>query len=194
MPNSSPELVFHPLTADRWRDLESLFGESGAVGGCWCMTWRLSRADYDVQKGEGNRTAMKSIVDSGEIPGIVAYAGGKPVGWCSIAPREAFPRLERSRVARRVDDQPVWSVVCFFISRSFRRRGVSLALLEAAIDYARGAGAKIIEGYPVQPRKDAMPDVFAWTGMASTFEKAGFTEVARRSESRPLMRYLVEEP
>jgi GNAT superfamily N-acetyltransferase len=189
---ASQDLEFHPVTAGRWHDLETLFGERGASGGCWCMWWRVKRSEFEQQKGQGNKDALKKIVDSGEIPGILAYADGKPIGWCAVAPREAFPVLERSRNLKRVDDQPVWSVVCFFVARPFRRRGVTVGLLQAAVEYAARSGAKIIEGYPVEPKKDT-PDVFVYTGLASAFRKAGFVEVLRRSETRPIMRYFIED-
>jgi GNAT superfamily N-acetyltransferase len=187
------ELGFAPLTAVRWDDLEELFGERGASGGCWCMWWRLKRSEYEQQKGEGNRLALKEIVDSSEIPGILAYdAEGQPVGWCSVAPREHFPVLERSRVLKRIDDKPVWSIVCLFVGKPLRRKGLTVALIKAAVEYVRESGGKIVEGYPVEPRKDQMPDVFAWTGLASSFRKAGFREQLRRSETRPIMRYEIE--
>jgi len=185
------DLEFHQVTSKRWKDLENLFGERGACAGCWCMFWRLSRADWEKQRGEKNRKALKKIIDSGEIPGILAYAGGKPVGWCSIAPRERFVRLENSRVLKRVDEKSAWSVVCFFIAKHFRKKGVTVELLKAAIEYARKKGAKIVEGYPVEPKKGKFPDVFAYTGLASAFRKAGFEEVLRRSETRPIMRYFI---
>ncbi|GAG54829.1 unnamed protein product, partial [marine sediment metagenome] len=103
------ELRYEPLIPERWTDFEALFGERGAVGGCWCMWWRIKRAEFEEQKGEGNRLAMKEIVESGEVPGILAYSDGKAVGWCSVAPRGQFPVLQRSRVLKPVDDTPVWS-------------------------------------------------------------------------------------
>lgn len=181
-------VTFQPLTSERWRDLEKLFGERGACGGCWCMTWRLRRSEYDKLKGLGNKRAFRKIVSSGPAPGVLAYAGGEPVGWCAVAPREVHARLENSRVLARVDDRPVWSVTCFFVAKPFRRAGLSVALLKAAVGHAAAYGAKIVEGYPVEPRTDPMPDVFAWTGIASTFRRAGFEEVARRSPGRPIMR------
>ncbi|MCZ7573174.1 MAG: GNAT family N-acetyltransferase [Ardenticatenaceae bacterium] len=187
-----PPLQFRPVTAERWHDLESLFGERGACGGCWCMWWRVKRSEFEQQKGEGNRQALKTIVESGEVPGILAYAEGQPVAWCSVAPREHFPVLDRSRILKRVDEEPVWSVVCFFVARPFRGQGLMVALLRAAVDYAKAHGAQIVEGYPVEPRQDRTPDAFAWTGLASAFRKAGFVEVLRRSESRPIMRYAVQ--
>jgi len=182
-------LEFHLVTAERWADLEKLFGARGAPSDCWCMWWRLTRAEFERQKGEGNRRALKSIVDSGEVPGILAYAGGQPIAWCAVAPREAYPRLEGSRVLKRVDDKPVWSIVCFFVAKPYRRKGVSLGLLRAVIDYVGRQGGRTVEGYPVEPKAGRMSDAFAYGGLASTFRKAGFVEVARRSQTRPIMRY-----
>jgi GNAT superfamily N-acetyltransferase len=185
-------LEFHPLTQERWVDLEKLFGQRGACGGCWCMSWRLARSDFMRQRGEMNRRALKNLVDSGKVPGILAYAEGQPIGWCAVAPRETFPRLERSKILGRIDNKPVWSVVCFFVVKAFRRKGMSVRLLNAAVDYVKKQGGKILEGYPVEPKKDwTPPDPFVYTGLASAFRKAGFLEVARRSKTRPIMRYVL---
>ncbi len=184
-------LEFHLLTPDRWGDLEKLFGQHGACGGCWCMWWRLPRSEFMRNRGERNKEALGKIVGSGKVPGILAYTKGQPVGWCSIAPRETFPKLQRSRNLKRVDDKPVWSVVCFFVANAFRRKGVSVKLLKAALSYAAEQGATIVEGYPVEPKKGRTPDTFAYTGLASAFRKIGFAEVIRRSETRPIMRYII---
>jgi len=157
------------------------------------MWWRLQRSEFERQKGEGNRQAIKRIVGSGEVPWIHAYANNQAVAWCSVAPREAYPTLERSRTLKRVDDKPVWSIVCFFIAKPFRGKGIALKLLRAAIEHVDKHGGKIVEGYPVEPKGGRMPDAFAYTGLASTFRKAGFVEVARRSERRPIMRYVIKE-
>lgn len=182
------EFSFHPLTPERWQDLEALFGERGACGGCWCMWWRLKRADFNQQKGAGNRRVFKDIVFSGQPPGILAYAGVQPVGWCALAPRQVYPALERSRILKRVDNQPVWSVTCFFVAKPYRRRGLTVLLLDAAVEYARSQGAAILEGYPEEPGEDNQPAPFVFTGLASAFKKAGFVEVLRRSAKRPIMR------
>lgn len=183
-----PTITFRPATAARWPDLEKLFGERGACAGCWCMYWRVRRSVYVKQKGAGNKRALKKIVASGRVPGLLAYAGREPVGWISLGPRESFPVLGNSRVLAPVDDRPVWSVVCFFIARPWRRSGVSVQLLKAAADFARKRGARLVEGYPVDPRAGKMPDAFAWTGLPGTFAKVGFKEVERRSPTRPIMR------
>jgi GNAT superfamily N-acetyltransferase len=186
-------LKFHPLTAKQWKDLLNLFGERGACGGCWCMWWRMTRSEFNREKGEGNKKAFKKIVDRGEVPGILAYLGKEPIGWCSVAPREAFSSLERSRILKKVDNKPVWSVVCFFVAKPFRYKGVSVSLLKAATEYVKKQGGKIVEGYPVEPKTDKFPDVFANTGLASAFRQAGFKEVARRSKTRPIMRYFIRD-
>ena len=188
-----PKLEFHPLNLERWRDLERLFGERGACAGCWCMFWRLKRSEFDKKKGEANRKALRKIVAASQEPGILAYAGGEPVGWCALAPRESYPVLENSRILKRIDDEPVWSIPCFFVAKPFRRKGLTVQLLKAAIAYARTRGAKIVEGYPVQPKKTSVPDIFVYTGLASAVRKAGFVEVARRSPTRPIMRAALDK-
>ena len=180
-----------PATPSRWKDLEALFGPKGACAGCWCMWWRLTRAEFAKKRGSGAKRALKKLVDGSDVPGLIAYADGEPVGWCSVAPREEYASLERSRVLKRVDDKPVWSVVCFFVARSHRRKGVTVALLEAAVAYAAKKGARIVEGYPVEPRSGKTADVFAYTGLASAFRRAGFEEILRRSQTRPIMRRVI---
>jgi GNAT superfamily N-acetyltransferase len=176
------------VTADRWRDFEKLFGPRGACGGCWCMAWRLSRSEFEKNKGESNRRSMKRIIGKNKIPGILGYLRGEPVGWCSVCPREVYPALERSRVLARIDEKPVWSVTCLFIARGFRGKGVSVAMLKAAVEHVGRMGGKIVEGYPVEPTRGEMPAAFAWTGTARAFVRAGYAEAARRSRTRPIMR------
>jgi GNAT superfamily N-acetyltransferase len=182
---------FHELTPQRWADFEELFGPHGATGGCWCMWFRLTQKEFDAQKGEENRRAMKGIVNSGRVPGILAYYQGHAVGWCSVAPREEFPRLERSRLLKSVDGQRVWSVVCFFVAKEYRRKGVAKRLLKAAVEYVKKQGGSILEGYAVEPKAGKMPDLFAYHGPASLYKSAGFKEVTRRSKIRPIMRFLI---
>jgi len=186
-------LKFHPATARRWKDLEALFGQNGACAGCWCMWWKQSGSEFERQKGERNKRALKRIIDSGKTPGLLAYDKNRPVGWCAIEPREAYPRLERSRSLKRFDDNPVWSLVCFFVAKDYRKKGVSVELLKGVIAYAKQKGAKIIEGYPAVTNNKKLPDPWVWTGLLSTFLKAGFKDVLRRSKSRPIMRYYVEK-
>jgi GNAT superfamily N-acetyltransferase len=155
------------------------------------MWWRLTRSEWERGKGSLNKRAFKRIVYSGEVPGIIAYAGRLPVGWCAVAPRESFSALERSRVLKPVDEKPVWSIACFFIARAYRGKGVAAGLVGAAVEFAGRKKAKIVEAYPVEPRKGRLPDAFAWTGTVSLFRKAGFKEVLRRSKTRPIMRRTV---
>lgn len=177
-----------PVTPARWDDLTTLFGPRGAVGGCWCM-WNLqTQREFDAMRGDRNRESLRARVESGPPPGLLAYRNGEPVGWISLGPRETYGRIERSRVTKRVDDAPVWSIVCFFIPARHRRQGVGAALLVAAAEFARGRGVECLEAYPTEPRSRDMPGVYAWMGVAAMFRDAGYQEVARRSPTRPIMR------
>ncbi|MBN1825446.1 MAG: GNAT family N-acetyltransferase [Candidatus Eisenbacteria bacterium] len=158
------------------------------------MWWRLSAKEFEEKKGEGNRRAMKRIVDAGRVPGLLAYRDGEPVGWVSVAPREEFPRLSRSKILAPVDARPVWSVVCLFVAKEHRGRGIAVALLKGAVDYAREKGGRIVEGYAIEPKEGRMPDAFAYHGPAAAYRAAGFREVARRSPTRPIMRRTVRPP
>jgi GNAT superfamily N-acetyltransferase len=188
MPSRKNALEIAPLSPSRWADFVRLFGPRGACGGCWCMTPRLTRSEYEASKGSGNRRKLKRLVDSGTSPGVLGYLDGEPIAWCAIEPREAFSSLQRSRILKPVDDRPVWSIVCLFVHKEHRGAGVSVAMIEGAVAHARAHGARIVEAYPVEPKKTPMPPVFAYTGIASAYRRAGFKEVARRSPTRPIMR------
>jgi GNAT superfamily N-acetyltransferase len=182
-----------PVTPANWGDMEALFEQMGSYKGCWCMWWRLKRKEFDRMYGEDNHEAMHNIVESGRVPGLLAYENGVPIGWCSVAPREHFPVLDRSPVLKRVDDKPVWSIVCFFIHESSRGRGLMSALINSAIVYADKNGANIVEAYPVIPEASKNPGLQTFTGVVTSFEKLGFVEVARRSKIRPIMRYSIPD-
>lgn len=182
-----------PVTAEHWQDFEKLFGPQGACGGCWCMNWRLTHREYEEDKGEKNKNRMHNLIHSGSVPGILAYYKDEPIGWCSVEPRDQFVRLKNSRILKPVDDAEVWSVTCFYVDMEYRHHGLSIYLLQSAIEYVDQQGGKIIEGYPVDPQKARMPAIFAWTGLYSAFKTVGFKERARRSATRPIMRYTINK-
>jgi len=185
------ELTFKPLTPDRFADLETLFGFHGAASGCWCMWWRLPAKEFAAGAGEENHKAFRRLVETGAEPGILAYAEGKPVGWCAIAPRAEYARLGRSRVLKPIDQEPVWSITCFFVARSLRRRGVMRELIRAACDFVHGKGGRIVEGYPIVPEGRSYPAAFAYPGLLSAFLDCGFAEVSRPSPKRAVVRFVV---
>lgn len=179
--------TIHPATPERWDDVAALFGANGACGGCWCQFWKQTQAEYRAGVGPRNRAALRRQVRAGAVPGLLAYAGEEPVGWVAVAPRSAYARLGKARNLVAVDDAPVWSAPCFFVKRGFRGQGLAARLLAAAADFARAAGAPFLEGYPVDS-KASLGDAFVYTGVSSTFVRAGFVEVARKARTRPVMR------
>jgi GNAT superfamily N-acetyltransferase len=189
MRRMSERLRFHPLTPERWDDLERLFGpERGADSGCWCMFWRVTRAEFDALGKARRKAAFRKLVKSGVPLGILAYDGERPVGWCAVAPRAATPGLERSPICKAIDEQPVWSITCFFVEPKLRRGGVMAALIDAAVKHARRSGARIVEAYPKDTGSNRIDSASAYMGALEPFLACGFREVARRRPGRPLLR------
>lgn len=183
-------LAVEPLAKKNWEKFERLFGSKGACGNCWCMYYRLKKLDFTKGKeNQGNKKAMKKLVWQGKPAGVIGFAAGEPIAWCAFAPREDFLKIENSRVHKRIDDEPVWSIPCFFVGKEFRKQGVSVAMLKALINYAKKKKIRIIEAYPVIPTKEKLPDAFAWTGLYKSFARAGFKIVDRTSKNRPMVRF-----
>lgn len=192
--SSSSQIEVFPATAERWNDLESLFGAKGAYAGCWCMFWRLERGDFKKLKGAGTQAVLHDLVCENEVPGVLAYAEGKAVGWCSIGPRQEYAALENSRILKRIDDTPVWSVVCFFVAKTHRNQGVMEHLLRGAVKYALEQGAQAIDGYPIDLQTEKLAgqtlnSYAGYMGIASVFRAVGFIQVGSASETQLIMRY-----
>ncbi len=187
------KLTVAPLTPDRWPDLEAIFNAKGCsiARGCWCMAYRLSGSRKPLPRGvtraQANRADLKALVDAGHPPGLIGYRGKVPVGWVSIGPREEYAKLKRSPVMKPVDEQPVWSIVCFVVPSEYRGQGVAQALLKGAIAYAKKQGATLVEAYPVDKPARSKDD-YMWFGAKSMYDNAGFSEVARRKPQRPIVR------
>ena len=187
-------MEIHPLTPKRFPDLAALFEEGGDPKWCWCMYFRARGRDWSNSTGAQNRKELRSLADRDDLaPGLVAYRDGDAVGWVSLAPREDYERLAYSKVLAPVDDTPVWSIVCFVVSRTARGQGVATALLDAAIDYARSHGATTLEAYPADTAGGRIPAASAFHGTLSMFESARFEVVERRqyntaSPVRPIVR------
>lgn len=193
---SKSKIEIKPLTTERWNDATSLFGERGGYSGCWCMFWRLDRSDFKKLRGEGTKEILHQMTTKKQEPGLLAYIDGKPAGWCSVGPRENYLALENSRILKRVDDEPVWSIVCFFVDKSARKQGLMYALVRSAVTYAKKRGAKVVEGYPIDMQSDKLAgqklnSYAGYMGVASAYREAGFVEAGRASETQLIMRYVI---
>lgn len=176
-----------PATADRWPDVVTIVGGSGEVG-CWCQAPRGVARGYGKEPPGSRREVLRAQLDDDPPPGLLAYLDGEVVGWIGFGPRPSLPRLVRSRTIPAIDDLPVWSIVCFQIRVGYRRRGIARALLAGLVDYARAAGAPGLEAYPIDAAGQRVDAGFAFVGLTSMFEQAGFrrvVETAARSAGRP---------
>lgn len=176
-----------PASADRFADVEAVFGSNGALAGCWCQWNRLTNAEFQDQNYEPNREALRTLLAEGREHGVIAYGRGEPVGWAALAPRSEYSRLDRSPVTTAIDEEPVWSATCFVVRKGHRGTGVATALLAGVEAHARALGAEILEGYPVAP-EGRLGATDAWHGLESMFVAAGFDEVARPKPRRPIYR------
>ncbi len=185
-------LTIRPLTPDLWPAFEDLFGPNGACYGCWCMYWRIGAA-YHKRPREENKAEFHALVKSGPPPGLLAFDGDLAVGWCQLTPRDALPWLNRDRRLKRVDDAAVWSISCFYVRRGYRRRGVAAALIAAAVEAAKSAGAPAVEAYPAKG-SEGRSDAALYTGVLSTYRRLGFKAVARPPGARAVVRLRAPAP
>jgi GNAT superfamily N-acetyltransferase len=181
------ELRCEPATAERFSDVAAVIGERGGPGGCWCMFWRLQTAEWRAGGATQRKAALTDRLAQSPPPGVLGYLDDRPVGWCAVAPRHEYPRMQSSPTFGPVDDTPSWVVSCLFIHRTARRRGVGAALVGAAVLMAKACGAPAVDAIPVAPGgKRGSGDLY--TGTPSMFQPLGFTEVARRKPERPIIR------
>jgi GNAT superfamily N-acetyltransferase len=179
--------VTHPLrveevTKENWGDLEKLFEGKGGPKSCWCMVWRATPEEAKRTDGRSRKSFLKRRVDAGVTVGLLAYAAGEPVAWCSVAPKDTYRRLEKLQPAYKVEN--VWSIVCFYVRRDHRKRNVTGSLIEAAIRFAKQRGADAIEAYPVN--KDSPS--YRFMGFVPVFRKLGFEEIGTAGTRRHVMR------
>jgi GNAT superfamily N-acetyltransferase len=165
----------HTVDQARWDDLVELFGPSGGTRGCWCMARRLPSREVARNGSAENRAALESFVQAGVPVGLIGYVDQRPAAWCAVAPRPEYHAIIHSRTLPIDDpaDDTIWAVNCLFVKAGYRGRGLTLPMIEAAVEYARSLGARLIEAYPVK----TMPGD-PGRGVLTTFLDAGFTPYA----------------
>jgi len=173
--DASLEITLHPVTVARLDDLRRFSESHGKFRYSSCMRWRLTSGEFQ-RSTKDERIGRLEALSGDAIPiGVLGYVDGVPISWCSVAPRESYRAVERSRAIPRIDNRKVWAVVCFFLDSRVRGKGLRLLLLHAAIEYARHEGAEVVEGYPVEPGGPS----YGYMGRPELYEEAGFREVAR---------------
>lgn len=185
------DLTIVPATPDRWDDIAILL-DGDVDRGCWCQPWRGAAGGYGAADPGSRPAALRAQLEGPVPPGFLAYIGAEPAGWCGVVVRTEAPRLARSRTIPAIDDQPVWAIGCFRIRVGYRRRGVARALLAHVVEAAREAGAPAVEAYPIDPEGRRVDVGFAYVGIASMFDAAGFRRVLETgAHSAGLPRILV---
>ena len=181
--DAAPVLHFREVTDETWQDFEQLFESRGGPRNCWCMVWRGIGEAAARPDGATRKTAMKQRIHAGVPVGILGYVGDMPVAWCSIAPRETY-RQGLADAQCGDAEESVWSIACFFVSRSARGQGAFNSLLQAAEVHAKAHGATVLEGYPV----DEDSPSYRFGGFLPSFDKAGFAPAGRAGARRHVVR------
>ncbi|MFT4212524.1 MAG: GNAT family N-acetyltransferase [Microbacterium sp.] len=181
-----------PATADRFNEVEHALTGGGDGASCQCQWWKLTSREFDKTTRAQREGMLRTEVGASPSPGLIARVDGSPAGWVRVGPRVGQPRLARTRAfsstAREPwDDPDVWAVTCFSVRREFRGLGVTPALLDGAIEFARASGARILEAYPMDPTVRRIPVNDLYLGVLSVFLAAGFTEVGRSHPHRAVV-------
>lgn len=186
----------HPATADRFADLTQILGPGRAdVPACWCLYYRVTSSEFSSLRGKERPDRLRELCEQDNAPGVIAYVDGSPAGWCAFGPRSEMGRLQRSRTIQKLDDVPVWSIVCFVVRAGYRRQGLAHQLLDAAVTDARSRRVPALEAYPVESGPGRISSAFAYVGTTSLFEAAGFRRVEQaRSRSGGRARWIVRLP
>jgi predicted GNAT family acetyltransferase len=186
-------LVVQALTPDRWGDFETLFGPSGACYGCWCTHFRVPTSQRKTMDAAEKKQLIQERISAGPPPGLLGYIDGQPIAWVQVGPRAELPQWNSPKTVSRpldpadAEDSTVWAVSCFFINSKDRGKGYSHRMLSEAVNFARASGARLLEGCPIERTKQSK-SVGLYVGSQRIFEAAGFSEVAKRKDGRPLMR------
>jgi GNAT superfamily N-acetyltransferase len=200
VPERRTRLTVEPLTRDRWPQLETFFGPSGAYANCWCTYFRQSGAAFEAgcrDRGTGNRALLHRLTDEGRVPGLIGSVDGAPVGWVSVGPRPDFGRVLRSPLLDKAfldEGTATWSVVCFWVPREHRGTGVGRALLDGAVRHARTEGAAVLEAYPIDTAGQRRPSSSVYQGTLALFTAARFEVAYRRKADRPVVRRQLRRP
>jgi GNAT superfamily N-acetyltransferase len=179
-------IEFQELTIKTWHLFERLMGEKGGCAGCWCMLYRSTTSEFQENKYEGNRKAMRKLVEAGQPIGLIALIDTEPIGWISLAPRQHLPKIDHSRALKKLDKKPAWSISCFFVAKEYRNQGISTEMIKGAIRFARQQKIKTLEAYPTIPYAKKIPAAFLWSGPLSAFKKNGFQVVLKSGKTKAI--------
>ena len=184
--------TFRPLVKETWPAFAQLFDPNGACDGCWCMWWKQNTKEYSEGRGQNNRKAMMQLVLDDTQLGLLAFSPkGEVCGWVALAPRSNYKRLQNSRTLKPIDEQPVWSITCFFINRNFRRMGITTGLVKAAVAFVREKGGSIVEAYPTVTEEGQVSSASIFSGVPQVFERLGFEKVGEGGK-RWIMRKAID--
>jgi predicted GNAT family acetyltransferase len=178
-----------PAGPDSWQDVATVMGERGDPSRCFCQYFRLRGKAWSGSSPENNRESLQAQVCDGERPpGVLAYDGDAPVGWCAVGPRTSYPRVVASP-NWRTDHPDAWVITCFVVPVGHRRQGIAGELVQGAVDLARSQGATTVEACAVDTATAGrIPSADLYRGPLSIYLDAGFTEVSRTSPQRVLVR------
>jgi GNAT superfamily N-acetyltransferase len=170
--------VVRPATKARFGDVATMLGPKNPTSSvCWCLSHRLDWKTNRALTGPARGEYVKQLCGRKVAPGVLAYCDGEVAGWAAVAPRSELP-FARSAKIPHVDDLPAWSVWCIRVRPGYRGRGISHALLDGAVAYARSQGAPAVEGYPVDNQGKKVDLTMAYVGTRKLFEDSGFTKAA----------------
>jgi len=181
-------LSIRPLSVETWKDFEQLAQKhNGVWGGCWCTAFH-PRSPEQRQSSEATKAYKERLVREDRAHAALVYDGDVCVAWCQFGPPQELPNIYHRKEVESKMTMPDWRITCIFVDRDHRKKGLSFAALNGALELIKDLGGGIVESYPQDTQGKKTSNSFLYNSTRQIFERAGFSYEGKKGKNHCIMR------